>query len=64
MAPIWSNGQGPMTFDTSSKVQVVKEYIITLNPCCNPNDSGQKLHGHTTSQQNYNLTANSHAVEQ
>ena len=28
MAPIWSNGQGPRTFDTFPKVQVVRKYII------------------------------------
>ncbi len=28
MTPIWSNGQGPMTFDTLPKVQVAKKYII------------------------------------
>ena len=29
IAPIWSNGQGPMTFDTFPKVQVLlKKYII------------------------------------
>ena len=28
MTPFWSNGQGPMTFDTLPKVQVAKKYII------------------------------------
>ena len=27
IAPILSNGQGPMTFDTLPKVQVVKKYM-------------------------------------
>ena len=31
MTPIWSNGQGPRTFDTLPKVQVVKKYVIMIN---------------------------------
>ncbi len=32
ISPIWSNGQGPMTFETLPKVQVVEKYIIVNVP--------------------------------